>query len=123
MIECWLVIVSRNIHRLLLPALTVALGLILTGQVTAQTFTNLYSFTGGGDGGVPYAGLILSGNTLYGTTAGGGKWGDGTEFADNTDGWGFTKQYGFTGGNDGGAPYTGFVLSGNTLYGTATGDR
>jgi len=73
MIECGLVIVSRNTHRLLLPALTVALGLILTGQGTAQTFTNLYSFTGGSDGGVPYAGLILSGNTLYGTTAGGGS--------------------------------------------------
>src|SRR5260221_402881 len=120
MIECWLVIVSRNIHRLLLPALTVALGLILTGQVTAQTFTNLYSFTGGSDGGVPYAGLILSGNTLYGTTAVGGSSSNGTVFAVNTDGSGFTNLYSFTGGNDGGAPTAGLILSGNTLYGTTT---
>src|SRR6266436_4617403 len=119
MIECGLVIVSRNTHRLLLPALTVALGLILTGQGTAQTFTNLYSFTGGSDGGVPYAGLILSGNTLYGTTAGGGSSSNGTVFAVNTDGSGFTNLYGFTGGNEGGAPYAGLILSRNTLYGTA----
>src|SRR6266404_3321853 len=121
MIDCGLVIVSRNTHRLLLPALTVALGLILTGQGTAQTFTNLYSFTGGSDGGVPYAGLILSGNTLYGTTAGGGSSSNGTVFAVNTDGSGFTNLYGFTGGNDGSAPYAGLILSGNTLYGTASG--
>src|SRR6267378_945429 len=109
---------SRNTHRLLLPALTVALGLILTGQVTAQTFTNLYSFTGGSDGGAPSAGLILSVNTLYGTTAGGGSSSNGTVFAVNTDGSGFTNLYGFTGGNDGGAPYAGLILSSNTLYGT-----
>src|SRR5260221_4831688 len=123
MIECWLVIVSRNIHRLLLPALTVALGLILTGQVTAQTFTNLYSFTGGGDGGVPYAGLILSGNTLYGTTAGGGRSSNGTVFPVNTAGSGFSNLYSFTRGNDGRAPYAGFGLSGHTLYGTTSGGR
>src|SRR5882724_4689460 len=118
MIECGLVIVSRNTHRLLLPALTVALGLILTGQGTAQTFTNLYSFTGGSDGGVPYASLVLSGNTLYGTASGGGSSGNGTVFAVNTDGSGFTNLYGFTGGNDGSAPYAGLILSSNTLYGT-----
>src|SRR6266403_3373 len=118
MIECRLVIVSRNTHRLLLPALTVALGLILTSQVTAQTFTNLYGFTGGNDGGAPYAGLILSGNTLYGTTTAGGSSCNGTVFAVNTDGPGFTNLHGFTGGNDGSAPYAGLILSGNTLYGT-----
>src|SRR6267154_2705041 len=120
MIECRFVIVSRNTHRLLLPALTVALGLVMTSQVTAQTFTNLYGFTGGNDGGAPYAGLILSGNTLYGTASGGGSSGNGTVFAVNTDGSGFTNLHGFTGGNDGGAPYAGLILSSNTLYGTAS---
>src|SRR6266404_3901104 len=121
MIECGFVIFSRKTHRLLLPALTVALGLILTGQVTAQTFTNLYGFTGGSDGGAPYAGLILSSNTLYGTASGGGSSSNGTVFAVNTDGSGFTNLYGFTGGNDGSAPYAGLILSSNTLYGTASG--
>ncbi|HUE37075.1 MAG TPA: choice-of-anchor tandem repeat GloVer-containing protein, partial [Candidatus Acidoferrum sp.] len=88
--------------------------------MTAQTFTNLYGFTGGSDGGAPYAGLTLSGNTLYGTTTAAGSSSNGTVFAVNTDGSGFTNLHGFTGGNDGGAPYAGLILSGNTLYGTTT---
>src|SRR5258708_37906276 len=104
MIECGFVTFSRNTHRLLLPVLTVALGLILTSQVTAQTFTNLYGFTGGNDGGAPYAGLILSGNTLYGTTTAGGSSGNGTVVAVNTEGSGFCNLYGFTRGQDGGGP-------------------
>src|SRR5882724_9204174 len=121
MIECGFVIVSRNTHRLLLPALTVALGLVMTSQVTAQTFTNLYGFTGGNDGGAPYAGLILSGNTLYGTTTAGGSSSNGTVFAVNTDGSGFTTLYSFTRGSDGANPYASLILSSNTLYGTASG--
>jgi uncharacterized repeat protein (TIGR03803 family) len=120
MIKRGFVSVSGKTHHLLLPALTVAFGLLLTGQVTAQTFTNLYSFTGGNDGGAPYAGLILSSNTLYGTTPAGGSSSNGTVFAVNTDGSGFTNLYSFTGGSDGGVPYAGLILSGNTLYGTTT---
>ncbi len=112
---------SEKIRLFLLFVLISGSGLILTGQVMAQTFTTLYGFTGGSDGSVPYAGLILSGNTLYGTTAGGGSLGNGTVFAVNTDGSGFTNLYGFTGGSDGGAPYAGLILSGNTLYGTTAG--
>ncbi len=41
-------------------------------------------------------GLILSGNTLYGTTYGGGTNGNGTVFAVNTDGTGFTVLHTFT---------------------------
>ncbi len=82
-------------------------------------FTNLYSFTGGSDGAYPYAGLILSGNTLYGTTFFGGSLGKGTVFAVNTNGTGFTNPYSFTGGSDGAYPYAGLILSDNTLYGTA----
>jgi hypothetical protein len=61
-------IMSASMKKLfLLPALLAALGLMPAGQVTAQTFTNLHSFTGTG-GSQPRGGLILSGNTLYGTT-------------------------------------------------------
>jgi uncharacterized repeat protein (TIGR03803 family) len=102
-----------------LPALITGLGLMLAAQVTAQTFTTLYSFTDGSDGAGPYGGLILSGKTLYGTSSGGGSSGKGTVFAVNTDGTGFTNLYGFTGGSDGAAPMAGLVLGGNTLYGTA----
>jgi hypothetical protein len=58
-----------------LLVLIAVLNLILAGGVTGQTFTTLHSFTatsGSGpytnsDGAKPEAGLILSGNTLYGT--------------------------------------------------------
>ena len=89
----------------------------------AQTLTILHSFTAfpnytNSDGATPYAGLILSGNTLYGTASAGGINGAGTVFAVNTDGTGFTILHNFTGGVDGSVPEAGLILSGNTLYGT-----
>ena len=56
----------------LLPMLVAGLGFIPSSRVTAQTFTTLYSFSQlmhyvNSDGANPVAGLILSGNTLYGT--------------------------------------------------------
>src|SRR5438876_1102958 len=125
----------KNLFRL--PALMASLGLILAGRVTAQTFTTLYSFTAtipytNDLGGVFYTnsdgagpnGLILSGDTLYGTTPFGGSSGNGAVFALNTDGTGFTTLYSFTAFNDyynsdGAYPNGGLILSGNALYGTA----
>jgi uncharacterized repeat protein (TIGR03803 family) len=92
----------------------------LATHLRAQSFTNLYSFTGGGDGANPWGGLILSHNTLYGTTYSGGSAQSGVIFAINTDGSGFTNVYDFTSGDDGANPYGGLILSGNTLYGTAS---
>jgi hypothetical protein len=73
------------------------------------------------------AGLILSGNTLYGTAEyGGTTTGYGSVFAVNTDGSGFTNLYTFPadGGYNGFGYYTnsegvyptGLTLSSNTLY-------
>ena len=104
--------------------LIAGLGLMLDGRLTAQTFTNLHSFIGQpSDGDFPDAGLILSGNTLYGTASGGGSSGNGTVFAVNTDGTSFTTLYSFTAlvsgtNSDGAGPVAGLILSGNTLYGT-----
>jgi uncharacterized repeat protein (TIGR03803 family) len=113
----------------LLPTLIAVLGLIADGRVTAQTFTTLHHFTASitgtnSDGAFPYAGLILSGNTLYGTALEGGSLDGGTVFALNSDGTGFTTLHSFaahTSGtnSDGSTPYAGLILSGNTLYGTA----
>src|SRR3989442_559083 len=72
-----------------------------------------------GDVANPQAGLILSGNNLYGAAACGGSPGPGRVFAVNTDGTDFTSLYSFTGGSDGANPQAGLILSGNTLYGTA----
>jgi uncharacterized repeat protein (TIGR03803 family) len=77
------------------------------------------------DGVNPQGALILSGNTLYGTTIYGGSFESGTVFKLNTDGTGFTTLYSFatqdsSGFNaDGANPTGGLVLSGNVLYGTA----
>jgi uncharacterized repeat protein (TIGR03803 family) len=87
-------------------------------SLTAQTFTTLYSFHGRADGGLPEGGLVISSNALYGTTTYGGSSGNGTVFAINIDGTGFTNLYVFTGGSDGANPVDSLVLSGNTLYGT-----
>ena len=73
------------------------------------------------DGANPFAGLVLSGNTLYGTTFDGGRYGNGTVFAVNTDGSGFTNLYSFTGSNGDYGPHSTLTLSANTLYGTTSG--
>src|SRR5579872_4951834 len=89
----------------------------------AQTFTTLHVFNAS-DGQKPAAGLLLSGNILYGTTEYGGPAGEGTVFAINTDGSGFTNLHSFTApshgvNNDGGIPLAALILSGSALFGTA----
>jgi uncharacterized repeat protein (TIGR03803 family) len=85
-------------------------------------FTNLHYFSAlvsntNADGKYPKAGLVLSGNMLYGTASSGGTNGDGTIFAINTNGTGFTNLFNFAGIN-GQSPEASLVVSGNTLYGT-----
>src|SRR2546425_442496 len=75
-----------GIKHLFLPALIAGLSLIPAGRATAQTFTTLHTFTAGSDGANPQAGLVLSGNTLYGTAYGGGSSSNGAVFKVNTDG-------------------------------------
>ncbi len=95
-------------------------GTVFAVNTDGTSFTTLYGFTNGNDGAVPAAGLALSGNTLYGTASAGGASGNGTVFAVSTHGMDFTSLYSFTNGNDGANPYAGLILSGNTLYGTAS---
>jgi uncharacterized repeat protein (TIGR03803 family) len=102
-------------------------GVVFVVNTGGTGFTNLHNFsatTGGNssgtpinsDGTSPYAGLILSSNTLFGTTRFGGDAGWGTVFAINTDGTGFTNLHSFAVGY-GGIPDGGLILSGNTLFG------
>jgi uncharacterized repeat protein (TIGR03803 family) len=124
-------------------------GTLFAVNTDGTGFTTLHTFTGGSDGGYPNGGLIISGNALYGTTAHGGmlapvSTGDGTVFAINTDGTGFTTLHTFPPAlgqsvpgydlfrgeeyyvwmylnTDGAVPVAGLILAGNTLYGTASG--
>jgi uncharacterized repeat protein (TIGR03803 family) len=84
--------------------------------------TVLYSFTGGADGGYPYAGVIRdSAGNLYGTTTSGGAAGRGVVYKVTMSG-NETVLYSFTGGADGDGPYAGVIrdAAGN-LYGTTYG--
>jgi uncharacterized repeat protein (TIGR03803 family) len=70
------------------------------------------------DGAGPQGGLVLSGNTLYGTTPGGGNNYAGTVFKINTGGSGFQIIKNFDYATTGYSPQGDLILSGSTLYGT-----
>jgi len=116
--EAGLVLSGNTLYGTAFSGGSVGYGAVFKVNPDGTGFTNLHSFTRGSDGAYPLAGLILSGNTLYGTAKIGGSSDQGTVFAVNTDGTGFTTLHSFTGGSDGAAPFAGLILSGNTLYGT-----
>jgi uncharacterized repeat protein (TIGR03803 family) len=100
-------------------------GMIYAMNTDGTGFTNLHNFGPPDDqgAGLPEGGLLLVGNTLYGTANRGGDQAVGSIYAINTDGSGFTNlytfSYPFAGTNsDGAYPNGDLVLSGNALYGT-----
>jgi len=110
-----------------------AAGVVFRIQTNGTGFTVLKNFpltdvtTGtNSDGANPQAGLLLSGSTLFGTTANGGSGGNGTVFSLNTNGTSFTVLKSFTvldkntsTNSDGANPAAALVLSNGVLYGTA----
>ena len=86
----------------------------------AQTYTVLYSFTGGSDGSLPMASVIQDElGTLYGTTYEGGSY-YGVVFSLTTAGT-ETALYSFTGGSDGRYPSTPVIRdNAGNLYGTTS---
>jgi len=97
-------------------------GTVFAVNTDGSGFTNLHSFALPDDGYRPSSGLVLSSNTLYGTTEYGGAGGlrNGTVFAVSTDGAGFLILHSFA-GSEGAYPGS-LVLSGKTLYGSTGGD-
>jgi uncharacterized repeat protein (TIGR03803 family) len=108
-------------------------GALFAFNLGSSGFTNLHTFAGflasshtNADGANPVAALLVSGARLYGATHTGGAFSNGTIFALNLDGSGFTNLHTFTavsGANatnrDGANPGAGLIISANTLYGTA----
>jgi uncharacterized repeat protein (TIGR03803 family) len=114
-------------------------GAVFAVNVDGSGFTNLHSFTQysdnhfgvytNADGANPGGSLILSGDTLFGTTSKGGIGGSGAVFALRTDGSGFTNLYNFAvvppspgpyTNSDGAWPSAGLLVSGTTLFGTTS---
>ncbi len=101
-------------------------GTVFKVQPDGTGFGTIYSFTNGSDGSGPVAGLVLSGNTLYGTAETGGSGGHGTVFKVNTDGSGFATLFSFSAfasgisSSNGANPQASLVLAGGTLYGTTS---
>jgi uncharacterized repeat protein (TIGR03803 family) len=108
-------------------------GSVFLGQTNGSdsvicSFPALSADTATNSGGAsPGALLVLSGGTLYGTTTAGGAGANGTVFSQTTNGATFSVLHDFSllnsqaGTNaDGAVPYGGLVLSGSTLYGTAS---
>ncbi len=85
---------------------------------TTDKYSVLYSFSGGADGGNPTAVLVLDqqGN-LYGTTRGGGAYGNGTVFKWYVSTLNESVLYNFTGGADGSSPRGSLVLAHGNLFG------
>jgi uncharacterized repeat protein (TIGR03803 family) len=99
-------------------------GTVFALNTDGTGFTNISdSFSGYNS---PYGPLVLSSNTLYGTTKRGGIWTNGSVFKVNTDGSGFAVLHSFTPfssnstNSDGARPLAGLVLSGNRLFGTTS---
>ena len=99
----------------------VVLGLlaIATPGAQAQTFSLVYNFTGGSDGGIPLAGFTFDdAGDLYGTGSYGGPGGYGVVFKVNQIGK-ETVLHGFSGGADGASPQASLVMDAlGNLYGT-----
>lgn len=100
------------------PSLSLGQGTVFRVNIDGTGFRTLHNFDYS-DGASPFSGLILSGNTLYGTTYAGGYWNCGTVFGINTDGTGFRILHSFN-GSDGANPGAGLTLSHRTLYGTTS---
>jgi uncharacterized repeat protein (TIGR03803 family) len=123
-IDTWMTIAAFGLALLMIAAAT---------QLHAQTYTVLHNFTGGSDGGYPYAGLTLdAAGNLYGTTPEGAiqsghcyPHGCGTVFKlkHTSSGWLFSPLYLFQGKDDSGSPYGGVTFGRDgTLYGTVSGE-
>jgi uncharacterized repeat protein (TIGR03803 family) len=98
-------------------------GTVFKPDLSTRAKAIIYTFTGGSDGGTPFAGVILDRGALYGTTHGGGLsgcggYGCGTVFAVDAA-TGIEKVLvSFDGDANGSEPYAPLIEESGVLYGT-----
>jgi uncharacterized repeat protein (TIGR03803 family) len=104
-----------------------ARGTVFRINTDGSGFTNLGNFSGFQDGQSPWGGMVLAGDTLYGTASTGGNYVSGAIFKVSTNGFGLTNVYTFTATGDsiytnadGAQPFCTLLLASGTLYGTAS---
>lgn len=103
-------------------AVLVATVLLITYS-WAATEQVLFNFTGGNDGGYSHSALTYRAGSFYGVTAGGGTFNSGVVFklTPTPTGWVETVLYTFTGGRDGGGPFSDVIFdNGWNIYGTTS---
>ena len=113
---------NLRVRPVALVPLAIALAILTIAPMAyAQTLSVLHTFTGGGDGGTPFAGLTIDeGGNFYGTTSAGG-YGTVFKLSHVGTGWILNTLYKFQGGNDGGYPYARVVFGPDgLLYGTTS---
>jgi uncharacterized repeat protein (TIGR03803 family) len=98
-------------------------GTIFRISTAGTGFTNLFFFDEAAN--QPLAGLVMSGNVLYGTTTEGTPGPGGAPFGSvfkiNPDGTGFTNFYILDSNLNAGDPRSGLAINGNTIYATSLG--
>jgi uncharacterized repeat protein (TIGR03803 family) len=99
-------------------------GTLFSIDVDAMAFTLLHAFSGhtNTDGQSPQGGLVLSSNTLYGTTFDGGSNSYGTVYSFSTGTSNYAVLRSFSNGPDGAYLEAGLAVAGNTLYGATLRD-
>jgi uncharacterized repeat protein (TIGR03803 family) len=109
---------SKSITSIGILAFTVFLGLFAIQPAPAQTFDVLHNFAGS-DGQGPLAGLAMdTKENLYGTTSGGGLYGEGVAFKASRGGLEMVL-HSFGSGTDGASPEGSLILdAADNLYGT-----
>ncbi len=119
---CMLALTNGVLYGTTRNGLTNINSTVFSIHTDGSSFTVLHVFTNFPAAHTPDAGLVLGGNTLYGTTFAGGDFNGGTVYAINTDGGGFTVLHAFNGpAGEGKLPEAALILHGNTLYGTTLG--
>ncbi|MEI6167800.1 MAG: choice-of-anchor tandem repeat GloVer-containing protein [bacterium] len=96
---------------------TAGCGTVFSLQTDGSGFAVLHHFQGNPDGNRPQGGLLISEARLYGTTFYGGVDDNGTVYAVNLDGSGYSVLYRFKGNPDGSIPQGDLLLKGGLLFG------